>query len=200
MADKIIQNPSITTNVFEYDGAGRVSAISGHPLAGEGGGEGATYVAGPNIDITNNTISSRDWTPELNAKLNSTAFSNVSGKFVQTLESSANWDNTYSTVNSESANWTKVYDTVTANSANWNNDLDTLYSAGPNINITDNTISGRDWTTEINAKLDTTAFSLPNSANWNNTYDTVSANSAQWSNDTTYTAGSNIDVSNGERS
>jgi hypothetical protein len=39
MAEKIIQNPSITTNVFEYDGAGRVSAISGHPLAGQGGGE-----------------------------------------------------------------------------------------------------------------------------------------------------------------
>ena len=39
MAEKIIQNPSITTNVFEYDEAGRVSAISGHPLAGEGGGE-----------------------------------------------------------------------------------------------------------------------------------------------------------------
>lgn len=42
MAEKIIQNPSITTNVFEYDGAGRVSAISGHPLAGEGGGEVVT--------------------------------------------------------------------------------------------------------------------------------------------------------------
>lgn len=39
MADLVIQNPSITTNVFEYDDAGRVSAISGHPLAGEGGGE-----------------------------------------------------------------------------------------------------------------------------------------------------------------
>lgn len=39
MADLVIQNPSITTSVFEYDDAGRVSAISGHPLAGEGGGE-----------------------------------------------------------------------------------------------------------------------------------------------------------------
>lgn len=39
MAELIIQNPSITTNVFEYDDAGRVSAISGHPLAGQGGGE-----------------------------------------------------------------------------------------------------------------------------------------------------------------
>jgi hypothetical protein len=185
MADKIIQNPSITTNDFEYDGAGRVSAISGHPLAGEGGGEGATYSAGPNIDITDNIISGKDWTPELNAKLDSTAF---------TLPTSANWDNTYSTVNSESANWTKVYDTVTANSANWNNDLDTLYSAGPNINITDNTISGRDWTTEINAKLDTTAFSLPNSATWDDTYNTVNSNSASWNEVNEYSAGSNIDI------
>lgn len=38
MAEMIIQNPSITTNVFEYDEVGRVSAISGHPLAGQGGG------------------------------------------------------------------------------------------------------------------------------------------------------------------
>lgn len=35
---KIINNPSITTDVFEYDEVGRVSAIAGHPLAGEGGG------------------------------------------------------------------------------------------------------------------------------------------------------------------
>ena len=39
MAEKIIQNPSITTNDFEYDSeTGYVSAISGHPLAGQGGG------------------------------------------------------------------------------------------------------------------------------------------------------------------
>ena len=67
------------------------------------------------------------------------------------------------------------------------------YSAGPNIDITNDTISGKDWTAEINAKLDTTAFSLPNSAIWDNTYNTVNANSAQWSNDTTYTAGNGID-------
>lgn len=38
MVEMIIQNPSITTNAFEYDEVGRVSAIAGHPLAGEGGG------------------------------------------------------------------------------------------------------------------------------------------------------------------
>ena len=71
-----------------------------------------------------------------------------------------------------------------------------IYSAGPNIDITNDVISGKDWTAEINAKLDTTAFSLPNSAIWDNTYNTVNSNSAQWSNDTTYTAGPNIDITN----
>lgn len=54
------------------------------------------------------------------------------------------------------------------------------YYAGLNINISDNVISGRDWTPELNAKLDTSAFDLPNSANWDNTYNTVLANSATW--------------------
>jgi uncharacterized protein YciI len=129
------------------------------------------YSAGPNIDITDNIISSKDWTPELSAKLDSTAF---------TL--------------SESANWTKAYETVTANSANWNNDLDTLYSAGPNIDITNNTISSRDWTPELNAKLNSTAFTLSESANWNNTYSTVTANSASWVEVNEYSAGPNIDI------
>lgn len=71
-----------------------------------------------------------------------------------------------------------------------------IYSAGPNIDITNDVISGRDWSNEIDAKLDTTAFSLPNSGNWDNTYNTVNANSAQWSNDTTYSAGPNIDITN----
>ena len=69
----------------------------------------ATYLAGSNIEILI-TIVQKDWTPELSAKLNSSAFSNVSGKFVQTLEASANWDN--------------VYETVTANSASWENEID----------------------------------------------------------------------------
>ena len=122
MADKIIQNPSITTNDFEYDGAGRVSAISGHPLAGEG----ATYSAGPNIDITENTISSRDWTPELNAKLDSTAF---------TLSESANWNNTYSTVNSKSANWNSVSGLSAKGSSILCQNI-SYTASGSNINIT----------------------------------------------------------------
>jgi len=69
MADKIIQNPSITTNVFEYDEAGRVSAISGHPLAGEGGGEvvKSDLMWKPNVDsdgYVHWTLTSSATTPE----------------------------------------------------------------------------------------------------------------------------------------
>ena len=88
---------------------------------------GATYSAGPNINITDNTISGRDWSDELNAKLDTTSF---------TLPTSSNWDNTYNT--------------VLANSAAWNATGST-YTAGPNINITDYTISGKDWTDTITA-------------------------------------------------
>jgi hypothetical protein len=194
---------SVTSNIMNLSAGQNIgiqSATVGDTnylvISAIGGGEGATYVAGTNINITNNTISSKDWTPELNAKLNSTAFSNVSGKFVQTLASSANWDNTYST--------------VMANSANWNSDLDTLYSAGTNINISNNTISSKDWTPELNTKLNISAFKLPTSANWNNTYNTVTNNSANWNNIyntvianssiwdevTEYSAGTNINITN----
>ena len=54
------------------------------------------------------------------------------------------------------------------------------YYAGLNINISDDVISGRDWTPELNHKLDTSAFALPNSANGDDTYNTVLSNSATW--------------------
>lgn len=137
------------------------------------GSEGATYSAGPNINITDNTISGRDWSDEINAKLDTTAFS---------LPNSATWDDTYNTVNSNSATWNEVNE----------------YTAGQNINITDNVISGKDWSDELNAKLDTTSFTLPTSALWDNTYNTVLANSAAWNEGggqgSTYTAGPNINI------
>ena len=58
--------------------------------------------------------------------------------------------------NSDVELFNNVYDTVSSNSASWNESIQ--YSAGSNINITNNVISGRDWSDEINAKLDTTAY------------------------------------------
>ena len=69
----------------------------------------------------------------------------------------------------------------------WSATLDTTeYSAGPNIDITNHVISGKDWTTEINAASanaynEATAYVAPMtaaSANWNTGYEWVTGNSA----------------------
>lgn len=77
-------------------------------------------------------------------------------------------------------NYNSLYNTVSSNSATWNENNGTTYSAGPNINISNNVISGRDWSNELNTKLDTSEFTIPTSSNWDNTYQTVSSNSATW--------------------
>ena len=103
---------------------------------------GANYSAGPNIDITDNTISSKDWTPELNTKLNSSAFSNVSG------------------------NWTNSYETVTANSATWNDVSAKLNTtafstvSGNFLTAIPDEYSTKDYVqSSVSSKLDSTAFS-----------------------------------------
>ena len=57
------------------------------------------------------------------------------------------------------------------------------YSAGANINITNHVISGKDWSSNLNSKLDSTAF---------NTYTAVHMSD----DNTPYTAGANINITN----
>lgn len=86
-----------------------------------------------NVSSTWNTVTN---------KLDSTAFSTVSGSFLtahQALPNSANWNATYNTVNGNSATWNSTYDTVHDNSASWTGG--TEYSAGSGIDITDDVIS-----------------------------------------------------------
>ncbi len=52
----------------------------------------------------------------------------------------------------------QAFDTVLNNSAKWN-DKSSVYTAGPNISIMDNTISGRDWSPELD-KISTSAADL----------------------------------------
>ena len=268
------------------------STVSSNSATWNEGG-GSTYSAGPNINITNDTISGRDWTPELNqfkfdVEVSNTAefmaslinpdvhFINVitdtcqlntmssgsiqgdkyiygkkiffkfgylhlndyklyflndacenttdtqwqgdfyytssdAGVYIKNLYGGAQIDHIHIygtfvyqtgpgsvTTNFTQSNWVtpelenydrikyntvklnNVYDTVSSNSAAWSND--TTYTAGSNIDITNDVISGKDWSNEINSKLDTSAFDLPNSANWDTTYNTVSSNSATWNN------------------
>lgn len=69
----------------------------------------------------------------------------------------------------------------------WSATLDTTeYTAGPNIDITNHVISGKNWTTEINAASanaynEATAYVEPitaASANWNTGYNWITSNSA----------------------
>lgn len=77
--------------------------------------------------------------------------------------------------------WT---DTITAASAYAASQAQgTEYTAGANINITNHVISGKDWSSDLNSKLNSTTF---------NTY--TAAHTAD--DNTAYTAGSNINITN----
>ena len=59
------------------------------------------------------------------------------------------------------------------------------YSAGPNINITDYVISGKDWLDTIQEASAYAAQQNPTSSTeWNSTYETVQSNSASWASET----------------
>lgn len=107
-------------------------------------------------------------------KLDTTAFSTVSGDFLtahQALPNSANWDSTYTTVSNNSASWGAgstytgdaqgALDEVYSNSANWDGSYDTLTANSANWTAAGNTLGS-------------------NSGKWNQTYNTVSSNSATW--------------------
>ena len=103
--------------------------ISRNTVLLEGAGRSnIEYQAGPNINITDDVISGRDWTNDI---ANAVA-SGVSG----TLSGGDNIDIT----NVDGINVISV--------------TGELYNAGPNIDITDRTISGKDWTDEINAAVE----------------------------------------------
>lgn len=111
------------------------------------GDVGKTYSAGDNIAITeDNVISGKDWTGEIasavSSKLDTSAFSAVSGDFLQ----SGDLNNYYTKEETNNyVNSAVEYSTSGKLDASAYHE----YSAGNNINITDYTISGRDWSGEI---------------------------------------------------
>lgn len=116
-------------------------------------GAGSTYTGDAQGALDEVYSKSGDWNT-VTDKLNTTAFSTVSGDFLtahQDLTGSANWDSTYTTVSNNSATWATVTDKLNA----------TAFS----------TVSGNFLTAHQ---------ALPNSANWDSTYTTVSTNSADW--------------------
>lgn len=152
--------PSAVEAVVEPIVNSAISAISGQFVYSAGdyiditnnvisvtGDVGNTYSAGDNIAITeDNVISGKDWSGEIASavepKLDTSAFSAVSGDFLQSGDL-----NNYYTREETNTYVTSAIDSSTSGK------LDASayheYSAGANIDVTDYTISGRDWSGEI---------------------------------------------------
>lgn len=97
------------------------------------------YSAGPNINITNDVISGRDWTNEITQGGASAVSSHLSaGEYID--------------LNTNSGGITTI--SITGD----------MYSAGDNINITDNVISGKDWTNDIDEHINSAISSKANAS------------------------------------
>ena len=100
------------------------------------------YTAGDNIDITNYVISGKDWTPELNTKVNNTDFNTYSASTKTQIDSKLNKDdfNTYSahadTTPYSGINGIKVENHLISVSANYALSAD-VYSKSEVDNIRD---------------------------------------------------------------
>ena len=132
--------------------------ISRNTVLLQGGGRtNIEYSAGPNINITNDVISGKDWSQDIDDAVNSATSGKADVSAIPTVIDYSAGDNIDITDHVISGkDWTQdIVDTVeSAISANQPQE----YSAGSNINIENHIISGKDWSNEIDQKLDTSAF------------------------------------------
>ena len=132
--------------------------ISRNTVLLQGGGRtNIEYSAGPNINITNDVISGKDWSQDIDDAVNSATSGKADVSAIPTVVDYSAGDNINITDRVISGkDWTQdIVDTVeSAISAN----VPQEYSAGSNINIENHIISGKDWSNEIDQKLDTSAF------------------------------------------
>lgn len=132
--------------------------ISRNTVLLQGGGRtNIEYSAGPNINITNDVISGKDWSQDIDDAVNSATSGKADVSAIPTVIDYSAGDNIDITDHVVSGkDWTQdIVDTVeSAISANAPQE----YSAGSNINIENHIISGKDWSNEIDQKLDTSAF------------------------------------------
>jgi hypothetical protein len=132
--------------------------ISRNTVLLQGGGRtNIEYSAGPNINITNDVISGKDWSQDIDDAVNSATSGKADVSAIPTVVDYSAGDNINITDHVVSGkDWTQdIVDTVeSAISANQPQE----YSAGSNINIENHIISGKDWSNELDQKLDTSAF------------------------------------------
>lgn len=171
------------------------------------------YSAGPNINITDDVISGRDWTDDINQAVASGLSGRLSGG-----ENIAITSNEGITTISVSGDIYSAGDNINITNKvisgkDWTNDIDehiesaisskadtsaipTIvdYSAGSNIDITDHVISGKDWTSELDVKLDKSAYITGTSSfvTVERMYDELSSISSHISGDSPWISGNKI--------
>lgn len=171
------------------------------------------YSAGPNINITDDVISGRDWTDDINQAVASGLSGRLSGG-----ENIAITNNEGITTISISGDIYSAGDNINItdkviSGKDWTNDIDehiesaisskadssaipTIvdYSAGSNINISDHVISGKDWSPELDVKLDKSAYISGTSSfvTVERMYDELSSISSHISADSPWISGNKI--------
>ena len=171
------------------------------------------YSAGPNINITDDVISGRDWTNDINQAIASGLSGRLSGG--ENIAITNNEGITTISISGDiysAGNNIDITDKVISGK-DWTNDIDehiesaisskadtsaipTIvdYSAGSNIDITDHVISGKDWTSELDVKLDKSAYISGTSSfvTVERMYDELSSISSHISGDSPWISGNKI--------
>ena len=171
------------------------------------------YSAGPNINITDDVISGRDWTNDINQAVASGLSGRLSGgeniaitnnDGISTISISGDIYSAGENINItdkviSGKDWTNDIDEHIESAVSGKADASAIptivdYSAGANIDISGHVISGKDWSSELDLKLDKSAFITGTSSfvTVERMYDELSSISANISADSPWISGNKI--------
>ena len=171
------------------------------------------YSAGPNINITDDVISGRDWTNDINQAVASGLSGRLSGgeniaitnnDGISTISISGDIYSAGENINItdkviSGKDWTNDIDEHIESAVSGKADASAIptivdYSAGSNIDISNHVISGKDWSSELDLKLDKSAFITGTSSfvTVERMYDELSSISANISADSPWISGNKI--------
>jgi hypothetical protein len=220
-------NINITNNVISgKDWNGEISAASSILNQMIASGDNVAYSAGNNIDVTNHVISGKDWTNEIASSTSGKLDTSwTAGKDVTPYSAGANIDVTNHVISGKDWNDTidehiasaisgievpsskpvsgtsgiKIEETENSVIFSISGDVGKTYSAGANINITNEVISGKNWSNDITAAISSWSagrtfgkvYSGISPIQVDNTNDTIGLELPGWS----LCAGPNVQIS-----
>lgn len=175
-------------NIVEQDEAIVISFNGGSAMS-------SYYVAGPNINISGNVISGKDWNPAI-ASATSGKLDTSAAQFWDVTDYSAGSNIKITNHVVSGKDWTDEIAAASAAAVEAASGIP--YSAGTNINVTDHVISGKDWTDEISAASAAAvvaASGIPYSAGDNIDITDHVVSGKDWSGDINAAVSSKLDTS-----